>query len=118
MAKEKAIIDVSEYGYKTYRVRDRRGALRHVRGNGDALFRAITLHTIVQGKSLDTVARANKLKLSASYPNQGQRTMTINGQLRRLVLAGTPVVVGDYIIKSLDQKQPAFPSEASLGLAA
>lgn len=98
-----AVIDTSAYPYKTIRVRGKDGKLHYIRSNGDSVVKALTLHTIVNGKPIEQVVRANKLILS-DFTNSGQLRMAVGTRLRTLIRSGTPVVVGDITLKSLDQK--------------
>lgn len=96
------VIDTSAYKYEALRIRGKDGKLHYVRGNGDAVVRALALHCIVNGKSIDQVIKANKLE-TANHANAGQLRMAVGGQLRGLIRNGTPVVIGDVTLKSLDQ---------------
>jgi hypothetical protein len=107
--KDTTTIDASAYDYGSVRLRDKEGKLHKVKGNGDAVFRAMALHTVVNGKTLESVAKANKLELK-QYVNVGQLRMAIGSMLRGLVKNGTPVDIGGVTVKSLEQKV-ALPEE-------
>lgn len=102
-------IDTSQYNYVTLRLRGKDGKLHYVRGNNDAVFRAMALHTIINGKEAMQVARANKLDIK-EHTNTGQERMAIGNMLRRLVKS-QPVTIGDVIVKDVNQKQPVLKSE-------
>lgn len=103
-------IDTSAYDYITLRLRGKDGKLHYVRGNNDAIFRAMAQHTIINGKDASQIVRANKLDIK-EHTNPGQERMAIGNMLRRLVRAGQPVTIGDVIVKAADQKQPVLKSE-------
>lgn len=102
-------IDTSQYDYVTLRLRGKDGKLHYVRGNNDAIFRAMALHTIINGKEAAQIARANKLEIK-QHTNPGQERMAIGNMLRRLVKS-QPVTIGDVIVKDATQKQPVLRSE-------
>lgn len=101
--KETSTIDASAYDYKTTKVLDGKGKVVSSTGNGDALQRA--MHAFkATGKDFMQVARANKVDIdSKQYDNAGLFRMALGNKLRGLVRNGTPVVVGDITVKSLDQ---------------
>jgi len=109
-------IDTSGYNYGTLRLRGKDGKLHYVRGNGDAIYRAMALHTIINGKDAMQVARVNKLEIK-QHTNSGQTRMAIGNMLRRVVKS-QPVTIGDVIIKDLNQKQPVLKEEAPAPRAA
>lgn len=99
------------YNYDTLRVRDKEGKLHYVRGNHDALTKALALHMIVNGKDIMTVAKANKLEL-AEYTNPGQLRMAVGNKLRAILNRGEPVVVGTITLKSLNDRVDLPTEEA------
>jgi hypothetical protein len=117
MAKEesRSVVDPS-YQYETLRIRGKDGKLRYIRGTDDAVARALTLHSVVNGKDLTSVARANKVDLLAEYPNPGQLRMALGNKLRPMVNRGEAVTIGDVVVKSLEQKVP-LPIEPTTAAA-
>jgi len=97
-------IDASKYEYSKARIRDSRGNARTVVSNGDAVANALTL-LLTQGKTLESVVRANKLPMDRQdYVNNGQFRMAIGNSLRGRVRRGEAVTIGDLTIKSLEQR--------------
>lgn len=111
MAKKDAakMIDPGRYGYGTTKVRGANGKIRHSRGNGDAVARALL------GADFDAVLKANglteRMKAHADK-NSGQFRMIGGNMLRALIKKGEPVTIGDHVIKSLTQKV-AIPDVSS-----
>lgn len=101
----KSVVDTSKYRYEATKFRDKDGKLKVSRGNDDALARALTNYS-QSGKSLEAVAKANKVedRLSKEYVNAGQYRMALGNVLRGLIRNNTPVNVGGVIIKSLTQR--------------
>lgn len=112
-SKDSTTIDTSGYDYETLRIRGKDGTLHYLKSNGDAVALAMAMHTVINGKEAAQVARANKLELG-SYSNVGQERMAIGNKLRALVNAGTPVTIGDIVVKKLDQRV-ALPVEKDNG---
>jgi hypothetical protein len=103
------VIDASEYGYKTLRLRGKDGKLYYMKSNGDAVARALALHTIVNGKDVQQVVRANKIELG-KHTNVGQERMALGNSLRAMVKNGEPVTIGTVTVKTLKQSV-ALPEE-------
>jgi len=101
-----SVVDLSRYEYKRTSIRGSDGKVRHSASNGDAVAKAmLLLHT---GKStIAGVVRANgltaKFKDRDPEANPGLYRMSVGVALRALVKAGTPVTIGDVVVKSLKQ---------------
>lgn len=109
-------IDMSDRDYKSIRVENKDGTIRHSRGNGDAVAKAM-IAFVAGGGDLQKVVKDNKLteKYGAKdFPNQGMFRMTLGNSLRALVRAGTPVKIGSETITSLAQRvaDPAIKDRA------
>lgn len=105
---ETTSIDMSDRSYRRVRVIGKDGKARHSAHNDDAVARAMLTFSAAGGK-LDTLIKANGLK--DKYPdgeagakNRGLFRMALGGTLRSLVRAGTPVVIGDITVKTLEQR--------------
>lgn len=117
MAKAKSkSIDMSERGYRRVRVVGADGASRHSTHNDDAVARAMLTFS-AGGGDWDKVIKDNKLgdkypKGAKGYKNPGLFRMTLGGTLRSLVRAGTPVKIGNIVVKTLEQRvaDPATPT--------
>lgn len=110
MARKKkatATIDAGAYDYKTTKVRDKDGRVRHSVSNGDAVAKAM-LNFVAAGKDLMQLVRANKLDQDKFNPkrftNTGMFRMTLGNSLRAMVRAGTAVDIGGTVIKTLNQR--------------
>ncbi|MDD1762968.1 MAG: hypothetical protein LUQ59_12125 [Methanothrix sp.] len=99
------VIDTSKYDYKTLRVRDRNGKLRHSVSNGDAVSLAMLN---MDHDALVNVMLANKLEdrfsKHAKTLNHGHFRMILGQALRALVRRGKKVKIGKHRIEALDQK--------------
>lgn len=109
-------IDMSDRDYKAIRVENKDGTIRHSRGNGDAVAKAM-IAFVAGGGDLMKVVKDNKLTEKygqKDFPNQGMFRMTLGNSLRALVRGGTPVKIGSIEIKSLDQRiaDPALKESA------
>lgn len=107
--KETTTIDASEYNYEKTKVRGVDGKLKHSVSNGDAVAKAMTV-LVATAKdlrvALGKVVKENKLgaKLNIDqYDNLGLFRMSLGNCLRGLVRNGTPVVIGDITVKTLEQ---------------
>lgn len=107
--KETTTIDASAYGYEKTKVRGADGKLKHSVSNGDAVAKAMTV-LVATAKdlrvALGKVVKENKLgaKLNIDqYDNLGLFRMSLGNSLRGLVRNGTPVVIGDVTVKTLEQ---------------
>lgn len=113
-AQETTTIDTSNYEYGTTKIRDADGTLRHSRGTGDAVHKAILLHMAgakdddARKAKLTQIVKANKLDADKFNPkkfdNQGLLRMSIGNSLRAAVKRGEPVTIGAVEVKRLDQK--------------
>lgn len=95
----------AEYDYGVTRIRDKSGKVRHSRGNGDAVAKAMLLHR-ANGGALDSIISANKLtNRMAGHADkaEGLKRMVLGVMLRALVRAGTPVKIGKTLVESLNQ---------------
>lgn len=107
MAKAKSGSVVSgDYDYKSTRIRDKDGALRHTRSNDDAVARAMLVAT-ASGVTIEQIIKANDLgsKFKPSqWDNRGLLRMSVGNTLRGLVRNDTPVKIGSVTVKSLEQR--------------
>lgn len=115
--KEGTSIDMSDRDYKAIRVENKDGTIRHSRGNGDAVAKAMIAY-VAGGGDLMAVVKANGLTDKygqKDFPNQGMFRMTLGNSLRALVRAGTPVKIGKEIVSTLTQRvaNPAIKDKAA-----
>lgn len=107
MTRKSNTIDMSEYGYSTTKVVGKGGKTVRSTGNGDAIQRAMAAFK-ASGKDVMQVVRANKLDVDRYNPkkfdNMGLLRMSIGNSLRAMVRAGTPVTIGDIVVKTLAQR--------------
>jgi len=100
-----SVVDISKYEYETTKIRDVTGKVRHSRGNGDAIANAMLVF-IAAGGDIKKVVKVNGLtkKMEGREGlNAGLYRMNVGVQLRKLVRDGTPVVIGDITVKTLEQ---------------
>lgn len=101
---------LAERDYTKARIVGGDGKVRHSKSNDDAVARAMLVHLAAHGTSDEVFAKivkANGLgdKLDpAEYKSAGLFRMTLGNSLRALVRGGTPVVIGDVTVKSLEQR--------------
>lgn len=102
-----SVVDTERYGYDRIAYTDpKTGKTRHSAGNGDAVARAML------GLNSDDLMRiVKKAGLGDKYDgkagkagNPGLFRMSLGHSLRALIKAGTPVQIGEHLIKKLDQK--------------
>ncbi len=99
-----SIVNHERYHYKRTRIKSPDGAVKTVVSNGDAVARAMSY---LSTDDLPKLARAQQVKLSTAK-NAGVRKMALANSLRALVRGGAPVKIGEYVVKTLDQKRPDF----------
>lgn len=99
-----SVVNTSDYKYDRISVRGIDGKVRHSAGNGDAVAKAMLLLYTTK-KTLEGVIRDNGLKMKADEfgGNAGTFRMSVGVALRGLVRNGTPVTIGDVVVKSLRQ---------------
>lgn len=108
-AKETATIG-ADYEYETTKVTGADGKTRTSRGNGDSVARAMLAFVAASGdtqKALAKVVKDNKLGDKydvAKSDNLGLLRMAIGNTLRAMVRAGTPVQIGEVLVKTLEQR--------------
>lgn len=115
-------LDMSDRDYKAIRVENKDGTIRHSRGNGDAIAKAM-IAFVAGGGDLMKVVKDNDLTEKygqKDFPNQGMFRMTLGNSLRALVRAGTPVKIGKETVTSLAQRiaDPAIKERAPKAKAA
>lgn len=102
---EGSVIDPARYDVT--RVRDAKtGRVRHSRGNGDAIAKAMLVAT-ANGIAITKIAKDNGLgdrMKGRDGLNAGLQRMTLGVMLRKLVKDGTAVKIGDITVKTLGQK--------------
>lgn len=101
-----SVVNLDRYDYERSSIRDASGKVRHSASNGDAIAKAmLLLHTGKQ--TIAGVVRANgltaKFKDRDPEKNPGLFRMSVGVALRALVNHGTPVTIGDVVVKSLKQ---------------
>lgn len=101
-AKEGMSIDRSRYGYGTVRALDKNGATVSFTGNIENPVAVALFKARLAGVDLAKIAKANKLELKGANP--GQERMNLGNQLSGMVRKGTAVMIGDVIVKSMNQK--------------
>lgn len=103
MAKKNvSTVNTGNYDYKTTKIRDpKTGRLRFSASNGDAVAKAMLVHT-AEGGTIKQVVSANGLKVKDGG-NPGCYRMSIGVALRGLVRNGTPVKIGSLTVKTLKQ---------------
>lgn len=97
---------LAERDYKKTRIVGGDGRVRHSKSNDDAVARAMLVF-MAGGGNIARVIKDNKLTDKydpAQYDNQGLLRMSVGNSLRALVRAGTPVVIGDLTVKTLEQR--------------
>lgn len=97
--------DRNAYKYDRTIVRTTSGRSRHSYTNGDAV--AIAMLGLEFEEILDVMHQnglEDRLEQYADRPNHGQFRMLLGNSLRALIRHGTPVLIGDHVIRSLDQK--------------
>lgn len=102
---DKSVINHDKYQYQRTRIKSDSGAVKTVVSNGDAVARALSY---VGTKELDGLVRQHSLPKPKATLNAGLRKMSVANSLRALVRGGVPTQIGDYIVKSLDQRSPPF----------
>jgi len=94
------------YDYARTKIRGKDGVLRSSRGNGDAIAKAMLLHT-ANGGDIEAVVNANKLQdrmAAHRKKSPGLARMTLGVMLRAMVRNGTPVKIGKTTVEKLNQK--------------
>ena len=107
MAKKKAtgsLIDTAKYDYQRVSIRDKNGKVRHSAINGDAISKALLVHT-AEGGTINGVIRDNGLtaKFKDKGGNAGTLRMSVGVALRAIVRSGEAVKIGKVTVKSLKQ---------------
>jgi hypothetical protein len=100
-----SVVDTEKFNYETTKIRGADGKLRHSRGNQDAIAKAMLVF-VAAGGDIKKVVKANGLTKKMEGRdglNAGLYRMNVGVQLRKLVRDGTPVVIGDITVKSLEQ---------------
>lgn len=107
--KETTSIDASAYNYEKTRVRGVDGKVKHSVSNGDAVAKAMTVLVatakdlrVALGKAVKENKLGDKLNID-QYDNLGLFRMSLGNCLRGLVRNGTPVIIGDVTVKTLEQ---------------
>lgn len=100
------LASLAERDYTKTRVVGHDGRIRHSKSNDDAVARAMLVFT-AGGGDIAKVIKANGLGdkyKPEQHDNQGLLRMMVGNSLRALVRAGTPVVIGDVTVKTLEQR--------------
>lgn len=100
------IVDTSKYNYDRTSIVGADGKTRHSASNGDAIAKAMLVF-IAGGGDIAKVIKANGLGDKydvAKYDNMGLLRMSVGNSLRGLVRNGTPVTIGDIVVKTLEQR--------------
>lgn len=118
MAESNTIIDRSKYEYGTVRVADpKTGKVRNSTSNGDSVARALLA---IPFDDLMKVAKKNGIEDTIAKHvnnlNPGQVRMITGNALRAKVRKGEEVIIGDVVVKKLDQREPVI-KEAPLKAA-
>lgn len=103
MAKSKQTAAIGAgYDYGKIKVRAKDGTLVTSSGTADAVARAMLLHLVVNGGTINQVIAANGLKVKKG-PNDGLVRMAVGNTLRGLVRNGIAVEIGAVMVKTLKQ---------------
>lgn len=103
---EGAVINTADRDYKKMKVRNKEGVLLHTVNNGDAVAKAMLLHTS-KGGTLEEIVNANKLQdkwANLKGGNAGTWRMSLGVMLRAMVKRGEPVKIGSIKVEKLTQK--------------
>lgn len=107
-AKSASVVDTKKYDYGVIKLRDKSGKVRHSASNGDAVARAMAVHT-ANGGSLKDVASANDIAYKPNGRNPGLIRMSLGVSLRAIVKSGKSVKIGKITVTSLKQKVEVPP---------
>lgn len=102
---DKSVVNHDKYAYTRTRMKSETGAVKVVVSNGDAIARALSY---LSTKELDGLVKQHGLPKPKASLNAGLRKMSIANSLRALVRGGVPTKIGSHIVRSLDQRSPAF----------